>query len=419
MSIFIKNVLLYNKKTNVYIENNKINYIGDAQKKAETIINGEKKAILPTLVNGHTHAAMTLLRGYGDDMHLQEWLQNKIWPVEAKMTEEDVYWGTKLACLEMIKSGVTLFCDMYWHLHGNARAVEEIGIRALVSAVFIDFFDKEKAKEQQKENEKLFEQAKKYSSRIKFALGPHAIYTVSGESLKWLANFAKQNDIQVNIHLAETQHEVDECKKQHGVTPAEYLEKLGVFEADVLASHGIYLTDEDLDIVKKYNVNLIHNPTSNLKLASGNFFRYPEIKKRNISFFFFLDGCASNNNLDMFEELKFAALLQKYIYNDTTMFTCHEAWNTATKKAHKIFNVDAGEIKEGKLADVMLVDLNNIQMIPNHDIISNLVYSANNEIVDTVICNGKILMQNRKIDGEQEILNKVAKLSKEIVNRKS
>ena len=185
MTILITNVLVNGKEKNIYIEGNEIAAISEAgsSKEAEFVVDGKRKAAIPGLFNGHTHAAMTLLRGYADDMPLYKWLSTKIWPLEARITEEDVYWGTKLACLEMIKSGTTFFNDMYWYWRGSTRAVAESGIRAMLSAVFIDCFDEEKAKEQIKRNEGLYEESKKLPERIIFALGPHALYTVSKESL--------------------------------------------------------------------------------------------------------------------------------------------------------------------------------------------------------------------------------------------
>ncbi|MBN1156239.1 amidohydrolase family protein, partial [Candidatus Woesearchaeota archaeon] len=193
MSILIKDVLLDGKKNSVYIEENKIAEIGK-KRDADTIIDGKDKALIPPFVNSHTHAAMTLVRSYADDMNLFEWLNTKIWPIEAKMSDDDVYWGTKLACLEMIKSGTTCFNDMYWHAFASGRAVEEMGIRAYLSAVFIDMFDKEKAEEQIRINENLWKRFQGFPDRIKFALGPHAPYTVSKESLEWARDFAKENN---------------------------------------------------------------------------------------------------------------------------------------------------------------------------------------------------------------------------------
>ncbi|NUM33012.1 MAG: amidohydrolase [Candidatus Brocadiae bacterium] len=414
MSIFIQNVFLRGKNTNVYAENNRITYIGGETRKADICIDGSNKAIFPTLVNGHTHAAMSLFRGYGDDMPLQEWLSQKIWPAEAKLTQEDVYWGTKLACLEMIKSGTTLFNDMYWHFHGTARAVEEMGLRAVVCSVFIDFFQESKASSQQKESETLYAESRQYSSRIQFGLGPHALYTVSGKSLSWIKEFAMDKNLLIHFHLSETQQEIEECLKAHNMLPVEYLDSLNFLCPLLVACHAVYVEDKELDILKNNKVSLVHNPTSNLKLGGGKIFRYPQIKDRNIPFCVGTDGCASNNNLSMLEAMKFAALLQKWAHRDTTLLSAQEIWETATEKAHRIFHVDAGKIEVGKLADFMLVDKKHILMIPDHNTISNLVYSASPGVIDTVVCDGKILMEKGKVDGEEEIIAKASEVAKRI-----
>jgi 5-methylthioadenosine/S-adenosylhomocysteine deaminase len=411
MSILIKNVLLDNKKQDVFIEGNLIKKIGDnIGDKADKTIDGKQKAILPSFVNAHTHSAMTLMRGYADDMGVLEWLEKKIWPLEAKLTEEAVYWGTKLACLEMIKSGTTFFNDMYWHFHGTARAVEDMGIRAAISAVFIDLFNKEKAREQIKASEKLFKEVKKYSNRISFALGPHAIYTVSEESLRWAKEFADQHNLLIHIHLSESKNEVKDCIKKHRVRPVEYLESIGFLGPNVIAAHAIWLETQEIDILAEHNVKIAHNPTSNMKHASG-ILPYKKMRGK-LKITIGTDGAGSNNNLDMFEEMKFASMLQKVTTGDPTIMPAREIYDMATINGAEAFNLNCGEIKEGKLADLMLIDLNNINLNPSHNLISNIVYSANGSSVDTVICDGKILMQGRVVEGEMEIMKEANKIAK-------
>jgi len=415
MSILIKKVVHNNEKKDILVEGNKISTIADnIQVETEHQIDGKNMVALPPFINAHTHAAMTLMRGYADDLLLDDWLQNKIWPFEAKITENDVFWGTKLACLEMIKSGTTFFNDMYWHYHGTARAVEEMGIRAAVSAVFIDGFDRQKAKEQIRMNEQLYHETKKYSDRINFALGPHAIYTVSEESLIWAKEFSAENNIMIHIHISETQNEVDDCIQKHGKRPIEYLNDIGFLSSNILAVHVIWMNEREMQILKEHNVKIAHNPTSNMKLCSG-FFPYKELKKYDLSIALGTDGCASNNNLDMLEEMKVAALLHKIKNDDTTIMSANEAYKMATINGAKIFNLDCGEIKEGTLADLILVNLNDVNLIPNHNLISNLVYSANRSCIDTVICDGKILMQKGEVEGEEEIVTKVSEVVKKLM----
>ncbi|WP_372366997.1 amidohydrolase [Candidatus Uabimicrobium sp. HlEnr_7] len=416
MDLGIENVLLNGQLSNIYVKNAKIEYIGSEKKSAIKTINAQNKAAVPSLVNGHTHAAMTLFRGYGDDMKLQEWLQQKIWPREALLTPEDIYWGTKLACLEMIKCGVTLFNDMYWHNREAVKAVEEMGIRAFISEIFIDIPGMQTKKHDEKAQEALND-FKNYDPRIKLTLGPHAIYTCETQTLEFVKTFAQQNNIPVHIHLSETKKEIDDCIAQHGKRPVHYLEEIGFFEADVIAAHCVWLQNEELDILKQRNVKIIHNPIANFKLAVGELLPYTEIKNRKIPFCLGTDGCASNNNLDIFEEIKFAALVHKWKINDPTIMNCNEVWHAATTTAHKIFDIDAGEIKQGKLADFLLVDLNHPQMVPCHNLTSNLVYAGNGSIVDTVICNGQIVMENRYVSGEEEIILQAKKVTKKLFSR--
>ncbi len=418
MSILIKNVLLEGKERNIYIEGNQIEAISEAGsiKEAEFVIEGKDKAAIPGLFNAHTHAAMTLLRGYADDMPLQEWLETKIWPVEARLTEEDVYWGTKLACLEMIKSGTTFFNDMYWHWGGSSRAVAETGIRAALSAVFIDGFDMEKSKEQISRNKALYEASKKLPARIIFALGPHAIYTVSEESLCWTRDFAEKHDLLVHIHLSETADEVEGCIKRYGMRPVEFLDSIDFLSPRTIACHCIHMNRKETELLKKYDVKIVHNPASNMKLAAGRR-PYEELKEHGLYTNIALgtDGCASNNNLDMFEEMKIASLLHKAFSGDPTSMPAKEAFELATVNAAKMFRLNSGVIEEGKLADVVLLDLKKVELVPNHNLISNIVYSANGSCVDTVICDGKILMEGRKVEGEEEIKEKVNEVAHELV----
>ena len=246
MSILIKGALLDGAVTDVYIEKKEIRQVGtDLQVQADQVIDGRRKALIPGFVNAHTHAAMTLFRGFGDDMPLMPWLEQKIWPNEAKLTREDVYWGTKLACLEMIKSGTTTFFDMYHKFRATADAVEEMGLRALLAGVCFDHFKPELAEKSKRENEKLVVDVENYSKRIRYAVGPHAIYTVSGELLQWIHGFAAEHSVPIHLHLAETEGEVRNSIKQFGFTPVRYLYKLGILSPRLIIAHGIYVDDDE------------------------------------------------------------------------------------------------------------------------------------------------------------------------------
>ncbi len=417
MSILIKNGQLNGTATDVLINGNLIAEIAaDIDSAGHTIIDASGKAILPGLINGHTHAAMTLFRGYGDDMELYDWLNNKIWPVEAKLTETDVYWGTKLACLEMIKSGTTCFNDMYWHWDGTAKAVDEMGIRAFVGGVFIDLFDTDKAQEQQEMSEAIFAKRDTVSNRIKFTLAPHAIYTVSEDSLRWIKAFADTHDLLIHTHVSETAKEVEDCIDQHSVRPVEYLEKLGFLGPNLVIAHAIWLNAKEIEILGEYNVKVVTNPCANMKLASGAF-PFTEVQNGNITIGIGTDGVGSNNNLDLFEEMKFVALGEKLRTLEPTAAPATEIFECATRNGAQILGLNCGSVEEGKLADLILVDLTDPTLSPGHNLISDAVYSANGSVVDTVICDGELLMQNRNIDGEEEIIENVKKVARDLFSR--
>ena len=420
MTILIKGASLSGMIKDIYIENNLIKAIQDSiDLRAETILSGAGKAVIPSFVNGHTHAAMTLLRGYADDMHLQEWLEKKIWVLEAKMTEEDIYRGAKLACLEMIKTGTTFFNDMYWFWKGTARAVEEMGIRAAISAVFIDFFSQEKAREQKALNEVLFQESTQFSSRIDFTLGPHAIYTVSEESLRWAADFSRKNDLLLHIHLSETKKEVDECIQKHGVRPVAYLERIGFLGPNVIACHSVWLSQEEIRTMRRYDVKVVHNPVSNMKLTVGSTFPYEQIREAGVTVCLGTDGCSSNNNLDMLETVKFASLLQKHHRGDSTALPAKEAFEMATIQGSRAFGLNCGKIEVGSLADIALVDLERPELTPHFDLYSDLVYAANGSCIDTVICDGKVLMTGRSVEGEEEVREGARRAAFDLLKRAS
>lgn len=416
MSLLIKGICLNDAIKDVYIEGNRICRIGTGlQVKADRIIDGTRKALIPGFVNAHTHAAMTLFRGFGDDMPLMPWLEQKIWPNEAKLTDEDVYWGTKLACLEMIKSGTTTFFDMYHKFHASAEAVEEMGLRALLSGVCFDHFKPELAEKSKRENEKLLVEVDKYSDRIRYAVGPHAIYTVSGELLQWIHGFAAEHSVPIHLHLAETEGEVRDSVKHFGLTPVRYLHRLGILSPRLILAHGIYVDDEEVRMLADHGVTVVHNPASNMKLASGYRFKFSEMRKAGVTVALGTDGCSSSNNLDMVEAMKLASLLGKAWRKDPEAIPAGEIFRAATETGASAIGLEAGRIAEGCLADLCLVDLNIPAFTPNHNFVSNLVYAANGSCIDTVICDGKILMQGKKVPGEVEIMEHTAELAYKLV----
>lgn len=418
MSILIKQVQLGDQLKDIYIEGNKIHSIGNnITIEADKIIDGKGKAAIPGFVNGHTHAAMTLMRGYADDMPLMPWLEEKIWPLERKITEDDVYWGTKLACLEMIKSGTTTFVDMYHFFPGICRATDEMGIRGLLTHAGFDFSLHEKASEYKAEVKKYFESMHHYSDRIQMAMGPHAIYTVSASLLRWIHDFAKANNLRIQTHISETNGEVADSIKTFGLRPVQHLESIGFLDSNVSLAHCVHLDDTDLKILADRGCQIVHNPASNMKLSSGHSFRYPDMKALGIPVSIGTDGTSSGNNLDMLEAMKLASLMGKVAWNDPTLWTAEETFACATSVAETLTGFKTGKIEEGYLADINLVNLNLPEMTPNFHLISNLVYSANGSCIDTVICDGNILMENRHVQGEEEIMRKANEVAFDLVKR--
>jgi len=406
MSILIQQVEHEGQSVDVFINSGMIESIGDcAGKSAEIVIDGNNKAILPTFHNAHQHAAMTTMRSYADDMELFEWLTEHIWPLEATLTEEDVYHGARLACLEMIKSGTTFFNDMYWHYHGTARAVEEMGMRAALGAVFIDMDEADRRAANRELAQTLLDESKQYSDRIQFQLGPHALYTVSKEAFVWCSEFASEHDLMIHTHLSETEKEVADCVKLNGMRPTAYLDSLGLLAPNLTAAHCVWLEQNEMELLAERGVKALHCPTSNMKLCSGKF-RFSDAQKAGMKIAIGTDGASSNNNLDMGEEIKMAALLEKHFTGDPTALPAETAWHAGTRSTAEMFGLNSGIIEEGALADCMLVDLNNERLVPGHNLIADMVYSADSSCVDTVICDGKILMQGRIVEDEEEIIAK-------------
>jgi 5-methylthioadenosine/S-adenosylhomocysteine deaminase len=423
-SILITNVVKDGKTVGIFIDNaGMIAAIGerirqDYRGEADLIIDGDGAIALPGLVNTHTHAAMTLLRGYADDMVLQDWLSQKIWPLEAHLTPGDVYWGTRLACLEMIRSGTTAFNDMYFMMDQAARAVDEAGIRAVLSYGFIDLNNPEKRETECKATEQLASHVRSLNNpRIRAAAGPHAIYTVSSEGLKWCAAFAREQEIGIHIHLSETEQEVKDCHTKYGKSPAALLEECGIPGPRTVAAHGCWLDPAECTILGRHGVSVSHNPASNMKLATNRAMPCRDLVSAGANVCLGTDGCASNNNLDMFEEMKIAGLLQKFYWNNPTILPAPEALAMATWNGAQALGLGTGILAAGAPADIVLVTARTACDTPLHNATSNLVYSCNGGAVETTICNGRILMLNREVPGEDEILTRAAEAARDLVLR--
>jgi 5-methylthioadenosine/S-adenosylhomocysteine deaminase len=423
-AILIADVLVNGKTADIFVkEDGTIGAVGEGirreyQGEAEIIIDGNGAIALPGLTNTHTHAAMSLLRGYADDMVLQDWLSRKIWPLEAHLTPADVYWGTRLACLEMIRTGTVAFNDMYFMMDEAARAVGEAGIRATLSYGFIDLFSAEKREAECRATENLVRHIRSLANpRIKAAVGPHAIYTVSPEGLRWCAEFASAEKIGIHIHLSETEKEVNDCIAQHGRRPAVHLDECGILTPRTTAAHCCWLDEAECTILGKRGVSASHNPSSNMKLATNRAMPYHWLKTAGANVCLGTDGCASNNNLDMFEEAKTAALLQKFSWNNPVLLPAHEALLMATANGAKALGLPTGTLVAGTPADIILVSTRTACNTPLHNATSNLVYSCSGGAVETTICDGRVLMLEREVPGEAEVLSKASAAAQDLVRR--
>lgn len=371
---------------------------------ADEVIDARGMFLVPPFVNGHTHAAMTLFRSYGDDLPLMEWLQTKIWPAEAKLTGDDVYWGTRLAAIEMIRSGTTNFVDMYWHGTDVGRAVVDSGIRATVSAVLLDQLDRSKGEQLRADALQSIAELRELGPRVTPAFGPHAIYTVSADSLRWLAETAAAEDLAINIHLSETRSEVDDCVEAHGKRPAEYLDELGVLGPRTVLAHGCWLDPAELELVAERRATVVSNPVSNMKLAGGRTFPYPEAEVAGVPLGLGTDGTSSNNNLDMLEQMKVFALVQKHTADDPSVAPADDVLALAWGRRSELLG--GTPLEAGQPADFLLVR-RDIPEMSVGDVEADLVYAANGSAVDTTVVAGRVLMRERVVEGADEVIAEV------------
>lgn len=414
MDLLIKNIRLGNTLTDIEIIGNRFGRIeSDIKPEGDEVkvIDGTNKAILPPFYNSHTHSAMTLLRGYSDDATLHAWLQDYIWPAEAKLTDDDIYAGVRLAILEMIKSGTIFFNDMYWGLDVTMQAVDELGIRADIGLTFIEKGDKHLIDEQFRQ---LDSAMRRLPERVSLSVAPHAIYTVSDELYRRCHDYACANGMRLHTHLAETRKEFDDCVAQYGVTPVDKLDRIGVLDSHTVAAHVIHVTERDIEILAQRSVIIAHNPCSNMKLGSGSF-NLAGLKRAGCRITLGTDSTASNNNLSMIEEMKFAALLSKHTH-DTASVPTQYIFDMATTAGASAFGIEGGEIRTGLIADAILVNMKNERLIPEYNLISNMVYSADSCCVDTVICNGRTVMENRHVRGEEQIIEQAIIAKERLMN---
>jgi len=416
--VLIKNVSILNdgrllRNQNVAIYGSRIARVGSGiadESGDDEVIDGRGKLAIPGLVNAHTHLAMTLFRGYADDMELLPWLSEKIWPLEAKLTAEDIRWGTKLGCLEIIRAGITCYNDMYYFMDETARATKEMGIRAFLSAVLFDM------------RPDLIHDAEPFIRRWKGddlivpTVGPHAVYTCSEETLLKSKEIAEEHDVMLHIHLSETRSEVESFAKSCGQSPVEYLDSLGFLSDRVVAAHCVWLSPKDISIIAERGVNVAHCSISNHKLASG-IAPLDRLARAGANICLGTDGASSNNSINLFQEMKTTAIAQKCAHSRPDLFGAGEVWRMATDNAYAAFGLDLG-LRPGALADLALIDLKKPWFFPltEENIVSHLVYSAQGG-VETTIVGGKVLMEDGFIPGEEEILARAQEQFQDLVSR--
>ncbi|MBR1647762.1 MAG: amidohydrolase [Selenomonadaceae bacterium] len=382
---------------NIFVTGDKISAIThDDEVTAEKIIDGRNKFATPGFVNAHTHASMTLLRSYSDDKALMDWLQKDIWPIEDKMTRHDIYIGAKLAAVEMIRSGTTAFADMYGPCMDEvAKVVDESGLRGILSQGLIGFADGDKKLASNIDLYKNFHGAA--DGRITIMFGPHAIYTCPPDYLRKVATEAGKLGAEIHMHMNETQTEIDDCVKNYGKRPFEVVAETGLFDTRTLAAHCVWLSDDEIKIIRDKKIRVAHNPGSNMKLASG-ICPVTKLLREGVTVALGTDGAASNNNLDMLEEIRLAALLAKVDTLDPLTVPASQALQMATEfGAAAVGLKNVGRLEVGYQADIVLWNMRGVDWQPNYNPASLLVYSANSAAADTVIVDGKILMQNREL----------------------
>ena len=422
-SILLKNIQLDGEKSDILIKGDRIHEIctaGQSSVVADAdveIVECEGKAAFPGLINMHTHAGMSMMRGIGEDITFHEWIDG-IWEIEKDIDEDYVYHATKVACLEMIKTGTTTFNDQYWHVEAACRAALEMGIRPAVSYVILDRNDPEESERQKIQCRKVYEASQAWSDMALFMISIHAIYSVREEMILWAAAFAREHGLKIHVHVSETKKEVEDCMAAHdGMSPVEYLDSLGVLGPDVIAAHTLWLSDNDVCILAERGVTCVHNVNSNLKLSSGYRFLYNELRDAGANLCLGTDGCASSNNLDMLEAMKTSAMVQKAWRGDPSAMPLNELADMVTVNAANALGLDLGRIVPGALADILIVDVQGYQFLSPGSFEANLVYSAHSDVIDSVICNGRFVMRGRIVPGEKEILDAARGVMKRLSSR--
>jgi 5-methylthioadenosine/S-adenosylhomocysteine deaminase len=380
---------------------------------AHRIVNANGTALLPGFINTHAHSAMVLFRGAVEDVTPESWFNDYIWRMETNLTPDNVYWGTMLAALEMIESGVTTVADHYFMMDSVAKAFLESGLRAHLAPTMFGNDD------ELIDAECFYHEWQDRDERIKVWLGPHSPYLCSSEFLQKTLALAKKLNIGIHLHVSETKGQVQASLEQHYLTPPAYIHSLGLTEVPLLFAHAANATREDIALMAQHTVGVAHCPKTFLKLALG-IALVTEMQQFKIPVGVGSDGAASNNSLDMLEQLRLAAMLQKHQAQDATILKCHEALAMATSEGAKVLcEKNLGQIKEGFLADLILVNLEGAHVQPVHDMIASLVYSSRASDVDTVIINGNVILEHRehKTIDKARVLREVQQCAPRLVKR--
>ena len=387
------------RETSLYIEGDKITGIGSAPTgfTRDKVIDGTDKLVIPGLINCHTHSYMSFMRNVADDLSFMDWLFGKIDPIEQKMTDEDTYWGANLAIIEMMKSGTTCLNDMQMNSHQTTRAVKESGMRAVICRGLVGSGNDEAG---QMRLRQAYEErdAAADCDRLTFKLGPHAPYTCDEAFLKIVAEEAKRENMGIHIHLSESESEISQIQEKYGCTPIALAERSGIFDVPTIAAHCVQVTDDDIDILKRKNVSVVTNPASNMKLGNG-FAPIAKMLEKGVNVCLGTDGAASNNCLNMFHELSLLTLIHKGTGKTPQCVSAKEGFRIATINGAKALGLEKeiGSIEVGKKADLAILDLNTPSLTPRNNLLAGLSYSANGSEVDTVIINGQVTMENRRI----------------------
>ena len=387
------------RKTCIYIEGNRIAAVGEKPEgfREDKVIDGQDRLVIPGLINCHTHSYMAFMRNVADDLSFMDWLFGTIDPIEQQMTDEDTYWGACLAIIEMIKSGTTCFNDMQMNIHQTTRAVKESGMRAVISRGLIGSGHDEAG---QMRLRQAYEErdAAKDCDRLSFMLGPHAPYTCDDGFMRVVSEEAKKNGMRIHVHLSESVSEIEQIREKYGLTPIEMADRNGLFDVPAIAAHCVQVTDEDIAILKGKKVSVVTNPASNMKLGNG-FAPIGKMVEMGVNVCLGTDGAASNNSLNMFRELGLLTLIHKGVNKTPQCISAREGFRIATINGAKALGLEeeTGSIEAGKKADLAILNLNTPSLTPRNNLIAGLSYSANGSEVGTVMIDGKIVMEDRKV----------------------